>query len=64
MAMLVVISKNQLTYEETLNWLGFAFETSRGIDQFDDYDRDGEYGIGEAWRIMNYPSVVQFEIGD
>lgn len=56
-----ITCRNPLTYEEILNWLGFAFESSREfqlrptatiMDAAVVID-DGEYGIAEANRIMD-----------
>ena len=52
---------NQLTYEEVLNWQGFAFETSRAfhkqknvslLDSAFLHD-DGRYGLEEAQCIID-----------
>ena len=50
-----IFCHNQLTYEEILNWRGFAFETSR-VDGLSDPPMgivDGEYGIADSERIMD-----------
>ena len=46
---------NPLTYEEVLNWQGFAFETSRielPDSNMQKMERNGECGMYEANRIM------------
>jgi hypothetical protein len=55
----LITCKNVLTYEEILDWRGFAFETSQKMtrrEQRQDFaagTHDGMYGIEESERIID-----------